>query len=892
LDDARPGESVAETAVRETRAPTVRLFAPGTRIGRRYEVRSVLGTGGSAVVYEAFDRELKRRVALKVLRTDRTSEAALKRFRREVAIARDAAGARLVRVFDIGQAGDTVFLTMELVEGESLRELLSRGPLPPERALRVGSEILRALADLHALGIVHRDVKPGNVLLAGSGEVKLADFGLARHWEGTETRVTETEGLVGTVEYLSPEQALGDLLDARSDLYSFGVVLFEMLAGKVPLRGDSSIGTIVAHIRQEPPDVRKFRPEVPAWLGAVVARLLAKDRERRYGSAADVLGDLEARRARRAPLRLRRPLALGGSATLVALLLALAFVPVFSWNRPRLARLASDGAGGVQALDGKGRVLWRRAETEAGRQIALARLAGGETGAVAVDGGTGEPTKRLVVLDGLTGRPLAGMALPDPVVDSDGVLAFPGFSDTFAVGTVFPFDVDGDGADEVAVSLCHIPLWAGATYVCDPGRGRVVAAFFGSGHHYGRAAADVDGDGRKELILAGFNNRMGYSGAVAALRIPREGDADRRGRGLPFAESPDRPAWRDAERLLAWYALVPSGVFDGRVGPAVEAAGGSLRVGAFGPRQLELSLEGFPRGPREPGEARRRAAAREEAYGLLREGVRLRGAGSAAEALAEVERALERARAAGDVPLGQWAARVRARALLDAGRPEEADAAWGASYERAQEPAPIALEAGRAFHLRGEPARAVAWYRRGLTGRGDRARIGADPRDLMLGVVLALGETGRWDDAAAEVDRFEAAYPDRVSEVGAARAWVAWRSGRKPARFADGIAHIGLFRYWSLEVRRALGEEAGPLLADAERVGREATDVAPLFASLRAELLAALGRRGEARVLAAEALDGARVLAARDTGARAHLSLVAERARALGVRSAGAGGRR
>ena len=297
MEDERPDPGDAANAAGEITVPSVRLFAPGTEIGRRYEVRGVLGMGGSAVVYEAFDRELKRRVALKVLRTDRTSEAALKRFRREVAIARDAAGSRLVRVFDIGQAGDTVFLTMELVEGESLRELLARGPLPPERAVEIGAEVLRALADLHALGIVHRDVKPGNILLATTGEVKLADFGLARHWEGTETRVTETEGLVGTVEYLSPEQALGDLLDARSDLYSFGVVLFEMLAGKVPLRGDSAIGTIVAHIRQEPPDVRRLRPQAPAWLAGVVTRLLAKDRERRYATAADVLADLGARKA-------------------------------------------------------------------------------------------------------------------------------------------------------------------------------------------------------------------------------------------------------------------------------------------------------------------------------------------------------------------------------------------------------------------------------------------------------------------------------------------------------------------------------------------------------------------------------------------------------------------
>ena len=725
--------------------------------------------------------------------------------------------------------------------------------------------------------------------------MKLADFGLARHWEGTETRVTETEGLVGTVEYLSPEQALGDLLDARTDLYSLGVALFEMLAGKVPLRGESAIGTIVAHIRQEPADVRKLRPETPPWLSAVVARLLAKDRERRYATAAEVLADLEARRARRAPRRLGTRGLLAAAAAVAALMACAAFLPFLPWNRPRLTRLVADGTGGVQALDGKGRVLWRREETEVGRQIALAKLAGGETGAIAVTGGTSEARKKLVVLDGWTGRTLSEMVLPDPADENEVPLAFPGFSSTFVVGSVFPFDAEGDGADEVAVSLCHVPLWAGATYVCDPARRRVVAGFFGSGHHYGRAAADVDGDGRKELLLAGFNNRMGYSGAVAALRIPKEWDGGKAWSGLPFAESPDRPAWRDREPLLAWYALVPSGIFDGETGPSVAATGGSLRVGVFGPTQLDLALDGFPRGPRGPRgprEARRRAGAREEAYRHLREGVRLRGAGIAREALAEVERALERAREAGDAPLGQWIARVRARTLLEAGRLDEADAAWSASFERTEESAPIALEAGRAFHLRGELARAIDWYRRGLAGRGDRARIGADPRDLLLGVVLALGEAGRWDDAAAEIDRFEAAYPDRVGEIAVSRAFVAWRSGRKPARFADRVDAIGLFRYWGLEARRALGDGAAPLLADVERVGREAPDVAPLFASLRAELLAALGRRDEARALAAEALDGARALAATDTGVRAHLALVAERAVRLGVRPAGGGGSR
>lgn len=892
MEDERPDPGDAATEAGEITVPSVRLFAPGTEIGRRYEVRGVLGMGGSAVVYEAFDRELKRRVALKVLRTDRTSEAALKRFRREVAIARDAAGSRLVRVFDIGQSGDTVFLTMELVDGESLRELLARGPLPPERAAQIGVAVLQALADLHALGIVHRDVKPGNILLSTSGEVKLADFGLARHWEGTETRVTETEGLVGTVEYLSPEQALGDLLDARSDLYSFGVVLFEMLAGKVPLRGDSAIGTIVAHIRQEPPDVRKLRPQAPSWLAGIVTRLLAKDRERRYATAADVLADLGARKARRAPRRLRRPLAIGIPAAVLAIVAVLAFLPVFPWNRPQLSRLVADGVGGVQALDGEGRLLWRRAAVEAGRQVNLVRMGDGRTGAVAVRGGLDEPKKVLELLHPLTGRVVAEMPLPDPVTGGSGAIAFPTFSNTFVTGALFPFDVDGDGADEVAVSLCHIPLYPGATYVCDLKRGRVVVAFYSSGHHYAEAAADVDADGRKELILAGFNNRMGYSGAVAALRIPRDDGAVGRDAGLPFAESPDRPYWGDRAPLLAWYALVPSAVFDGSVGPAVEAARASLRVGAYGPRQIELALDGFPRGPRAAGESARRALAREEAYLRLREAARLRGGGRTREALSEVELAWKRAREAGDAPLSQWTARARAVALLDAGRGAEADAAWVSAFGRTEEQAPIAVEAGRAFHLHGDLGRAIDWYRRGLAGRGDRVRLGTDPRELLVGEVLALGEARRWDEAAAEVDRFDAAYPDRGFDTAPLRSWIAWRAGRRPARFEPNQASIGLFRYWSLEIRRALGDEPATLLADAQRVGREALDVAPLFASLCAELLGDLGRKAEARELAAEALSGARTLAASDTGVRAHLGLVTERARALGVSSAGAAGRR
>ncbi|MBK6407011.1 MAG: serine/threonine protein kinase [Holophagales bacterium] len=308
------------------RSPAVRLFAAGAEIGRRYEIRSVLGTGGSASVYAAWDRDLKRLVALKALRHDRMTETALKRFRREVAVARDADSPRLVRVYDVGEAGETVFLTMELVEGESLRQRLGGDPLEPGEALRIAKEVLHALGDLHRLGIVHRDVKPGNILLGAGGLVKLADFGLARHWDGGDTRATETEGLVGTMEYLAPEQALGRPVDARTDLYAFGVVLYELLSGRVPFSSESVLGNVVARLREKAPDVRRANPSVPAWLAGVVARTLERDPGDRYATAGALLADLEAGRATGVAWRRRRVRgALAAAALLVAAGLAGAF---------------------------------------------------------------------------------------------------------------------------------------------------------------------------------------------------------------------------------------------------------------------------------------------------------------------------------------------------------------------------------------------------------------------------------------------------------------------------------------------------------------------------------------------------------------------------------------
>jgi tRNA A-37 threonylcarbamoyl transferase component Bud32/tetratricopeptide (TPR) repeat protein len=850
--------------------PTVRLFAPGTEIGRRYEVRRVLGSGGSAVVYAAWDRELKRDIALKVLRHDRMTGPMLKRFRREVGAARDADSPRLVKVYDIGTSAEAVFLTMELVDGESLRELLLRGPLPVDEAVRIGIEVAEGLAALHRIGLVHRDVKPGNVLLAASGIVKLADFGLVRRWDADESRATETDAVAGTFEYLSPEQALGRDLDGRSDLYGLGILLFEMLTGDVPHRGLSSIGTVIAHIREKTPGPREKRPEVPAWLSSVVLRLLEKDPADRYATAGDVLTDL---RAHRAPARRPPPAKIlwrGSIAALVVLGVA-ALLPVWPWNKPRLARLEVISGQAALAYDGAGNVLWRRDDltdpqhATAGRFDRSTRLG---IAAILDRKGPADPagSRALSFLDGVTGREVGSMALPSPAP------YFPGFSDTFAVGQVRAVDLAGDGRDQVVVTFVHSPWWPSLTVLCDPSTRTAEVVFVGSGHHRLAFAADLDGDGRKELVLAGTSNRFGWNVGIAAVRPPVQP-----GGGARAAGTPDRPLAGSAPSLL-WYALVPSQRWNDvertvrwdEEKHVITLTGPSGRVemldtGGF----LRTDVSSLP--PAERAEARRRA------YDRLREAVRLLDAGFLGEALAEAEQAVAAASRASDGSLTEWTGRVKVRVLVRLGRAADADAAWGAMLPASPNRAEIAFEAGNAFHLSGELGRAVAWYRRGI-GRGGEAGFGRAKRETLDGLVFALGELGRWDEALAEVDRFTAIYPEIAGQSALYRALVLSRAGRPfaaPGPPAPGSPDLDLA--WGIELRAARGGEPEALLAEIERALASVSGEPYILLATKADVLERQGRDSEAletwrkawaSALKARAADVVARLYARDIGTR------------------------
>jgi eukaryotic-like serine/threonine-protein kinase len=265
---------------------------PGAVFAGRYEVKEVLGAGGMGVVYRAFDRELGEPVAIKTLRPDTVAgdPVALERFKQEIRLARRITHRNVVRTYDLGEAGGLYYLTMEYVEGTSLKQLIqSRGRLPVPVTLTIGKQLCRALEVAHEQGVIHRDIKPQNMVVEPNGFLKVMDFGIARLANPPKGKgLTEAGMSIGTPDYMSPEQISGLELDPRSDLYSTGVVLFECLTGRLPFEADTPWSLIAKHIEEDPPDPRSLNADVPEGLARVVLRAMAKDREQRFQTAAQL----------------------------------------------------------------------------------------------------------------------------------------------------------------------------------------------------------------------------------------------------------------------------------------------------------------------------------------------------------------------------------------------------------------------------------------------------------------------------------------------------------------------------------------------------------------------------------------------------------------------------
>src|ERR1700730_16859638 len=268
-------------------------------LGGRYELDGIVGRGGMAEVFRARDIRLDRIVGVKTLRDDLARDQTFQaRFRREAQSAASLNHPSIVAVYDTGEdmVGPTPvpYIVMEFVDGRTLRDLLRDDRrLLPERAAEITDGVLRALDYSHRNGIVHRDIKPGNVMLTRSGDVKVMDFGIARAVSDSQMTMTQTAQVIGTAQYLSPEQARGERVDARSDLYSTGCLLYELLTGRPPFTGDSPVAIAYQHVRENPVPPSRVDPDIPPWADAIVLKAMAKAPGDRYQSAAEMQADIQ-----------------------------------------------------------------------------------------------------------------------------------------------------------------------------------------------------------------------------------------------------------------------------------------------------------------------------------------------------------------------------------------------------------------------------------------------------------------------------------------------------------------------------------------------------------------------------------------------------------------------
>ncbi len=325
------------------------VLTSGHLLAQRYEILSLLGEGGMGAVYKAKDVELNRLVALKVIRPDLArNRAILDRFKQELILATQVTDRNVVRIYDLGEAEGMKFITMEFVEGEDLAHILhQRTKLPPHEAVVVIEQVCRALAAAHNVGVIHRDLKPQNIMWEKTGRILVMDFGLAKTLEGE--RMTQTGAMVGTMEYMSPEQALAQNLDQRSDIFSLGLIFYELLTGQTPFRADSALASLIKRTQERVVPVAEFDSSIPQELSQIVGRCLERDVALRYQSAAELLADLElwqgtgksgiiAARLRPGPARwaTENQRLLAGAAVLLLLLVA---VVGYFLTRPRTAVL-------------------------------------------------------------------------------------------------------------------------------------------------------------------------------------------------------------------------------------------------------------------------------------------------------------------------------------------------------------------------------------------------------------------------------------------------------------------------------------------------------------------------------------------------------------------------
>ncbi len=295
LSSASAAGSTANGAGSEASSASLAELGPGSQFGPRYHIESVIGEGGMGKVYKAHDSDLDRTVALKLVRPELAKDASsLQRFKQELLLASRISHRNILRIHDLGDVDGVKFISMAFVQGMDLHDLIAKqGRLPTERAVNIAKQLAGALEAAHAEGVVHRDLKPRNVLIDVDDHIYVSDFGLAKSLDADKTGMTRVGEVLGTPRYMSPEQAESKAADNRSDIYSLGIIFYEMLTGEVPFGGESSLQVMYQHVQQQPKDPRLLNPEMPEYLATIILKCLEKDPALRYQSAKELLRDLE-----------------------------------------------------------------------------------------------------------------------------------------------------------------------------------------------------------------------------------------------------------------------------------------------------------------------------------------------------------------------------------------------------------------------------------------------------------------------------------------------------------------------------------------------------------------------------------------------------------------------
>src|SRR6266536_4474080 len=292
--DARPIRSAAATSQPPKSHWSGPLLLPtGTVLANRYEILQLLGEGGMGAVYKARDTELDRVIALKVIRPELASNPEiLQRFKQELVLARQVTDRNIIRIFDLGEADGIRFITMEYVEGTSLYQVLQeQGKLPVKDAAEIIEQVLTGLKAAHREGVIHRDLKPGNIMRDPHGRILVMDFGLARSLESDG--MTKTGAVLGTMEYMSPEQALGGAIDQRSDLFTVGLIFFELLTGKMPFKAETALASLLKRVHERAVPISSLDSTIPSAVQQIVAKCLERDPNQRYQTAQEFIDDLQ-----------------------------------------------------------------------------------------------------------------------------------------------------------------------------------------------------------------------------------------------------------------------------------------------------------------------------------------------------------------------------------------------------------------------------------------------------------------------------------------------------------------------------------------------------------------------------------------------------------------------